>query len=570
MKKILNVGKPVIILILVCVACDAQHPTYDYSYKQLKISGLVDSVDIVGAGNLVGSEKDELIIGRDSTLYIYDIKNNTADVLFTTPYLDNIQKLQIGDADNDENNELIIATGAGYAENSSVRIHIADYNDNGWNTKEIYSLPSSRSETNYLDIVDIDDDGFNEVIASYYESKYMVETVVISNDGDQWKDKIIDETVMATSHEVAVLPNAEHAVMVVGRVYGDSSAGIGDAYIMNGSKKIELSNVFRGVRALAVGDGDNDGKNEIYVGDGWHVNYGKLARPRIAAINYSDNSFQYDLIEDVHQQQFAIMQIQVADVTGDGENEVIARGNKYFYIYQFDDEKKAWKVFADTAIATTIGVTDGGDQYEISNQFTIGDITGDGHAEIIFSSNTFSTLDVNKTNAGIYSFGSQLNYSFELGKDVRTKDVDPKSLVGEPAPKLRISKWLNGTFPGIEESEAEVILLDFWATWCGPCIEMFPHLEEMQKKYGDDGLQVLGITRVDGTQTMEEIKQFVKEENFAYPIGVSEEDFTHIDYGVVALPSTFIIDEDGIVRIYLRGLRDGDELEKEILKLLKD
>jgi thiol-disulfide isomerase/thioredoxin len=69
-------------------------------------------------------------------------------------------------------------------------------------------------------------------------------------------------------------------------------------------------------------------------------------------------------------------------------------------------------------------------------------------------------------------------------------------MVGETAPLLRVGTWLKGT-PIPQFEKGKVYLIDIWATWCGPCIGGFPHLSELQDKYGKDGLVIIGLTGPD-------------------------------------------------------------------------
>lgn len=73
--------------------------------------------------------------------------------------------------------------------------------------------------------------------------------------------------------------------------------------------------------------------------------------------------------------------------------------------------------------------------------------------------------------------------------------------IGSPAPQLDIEHWIqdgSGHFAKVSEFEADkVYLVEFWATWCGPCIASMPHIAEIQEKYADRGVQVVSITRED-------------------------------------------------------------------------
>ena len=85
------------------------------------------------------------------------------------------------------------------------------------------------------------------------------------------------------------------------------------------------------------------------------------------------------------------------------------------------------------------------------------------------------------------SFAPSIKHGYELA-----------ALIGQPAPELNVEDWANGSPLSAEEFKGKVVLLDFWAIWCGPCIATFPHLREWQEKYSEKGLVIVGMTRYYG------------------------------------------------------------------------
>ncbi|MDP3451958.1 MAG: redoxin family protein [Bacteroidales bacterium] len=527
----------------------------------LNIKGFPQGVQVVALGNLFGDTKDELILGSDSTLYICKVLKDSAVVLFSHSFDKPVLKLVTGDADNDGKNDLVLITGYTKYTDSDVKVYIVKYYDkepgvNGgnWSVSELYTKASERPQPLYLEIADIDNDSKNEIIASYYESKYMVETVMISFSSGNWSSKIFLTERMSTAFDIGKIN--ERNLFLVGRVYGDSIGDEGDAYILDGKVKTDLS-VRRGVKsAIKAGDGNNDGKNEIYVGDGWHQNYGKIARGRLAVIG---EGLTYRLIEDI-KDQTNIDQIEIYDIDGDGKNEVITSGNRYFRIYRYTgvgDSDGRWQVFKDTLFSS--------DTLLKPDQFAIGHINEDKIPDLVFAGK------LNRRDRGVRVFNlKNLVYSDKLYKEVVTKVINPDSLLNKPAPELIMNRWCNGEFPGIRKSPGKVIVLDFWATWCVPCKRMFPVLRVLQEKYREKGLLIVGVTKVDATQSIAVIEKYVKEEKFNYLMGISEETFNDLAYGVGAIPHMVLIDKKGVVRKYIVGFHDAEALEKEILKLIEE
>ena len=524
-------------------SCNNNQAGQENPFSQLEIKGLCEHPDVGAIGSITGSSHDDLIFGKDSTILIYKIVGDSAHLLFSKSFDKEIHKICIADADNDGENDLIILNGWSRYKDDEISVHLVNYRKNKWIETEIYSKQSPRPQPVFLEVIDIDEDGGNEVIVSYFESKYFVETVSISKKSGQWQSELSFIERMVTAHDIGYLDNKD-LIHVLGRVYGDSIGETGDAYILKGNERMNLK-VYRGIRsAVKIGDGDNDGDNEIFVGDGWHQNYGKMARARLAMIKVKDDEFKYSLIEDI-KGQTDIGQIEISDITNDGKNEVIVSGNLFVRIYTYTGSQ--WKAYNDTSL--------------VSGQFAIGNVIGSRHKEVL--------LVGKDRGAQILSFGS-LPFVLDLGQEVLTESVHPDSLLGRPAPELKVMQWFPEDQGILQAINRKVVLLDFWATWCGPCKKMFPSLKQLQDKYEDRGLTIIGLTRLDGRQTVESINDFVESEQFNYAIGISEEAFNDLAYGVGAIPHMVLIDKKGIVRKTFIGTREEKVVEDEIIKLLSE
>jgi thiol-disulfide isomerase/thioredoxin len=103
------------------------------------------------------------------------------------------------------------------------------------------------------------------------------------------------------------------------------------------------------------------------------------------------------------------------------------------------------------------------------------------------------------------------------------------------------------------------VVLDFWATWCGPCRSEIPGYVELQKKYGDAGLVIVGVSLDRGGPAI--VKKFIEEQKINYLVVMGDDKIAEAFGGVDAIPTTFIIDRSGTARFRKEGAMEHDEFE---------
>lgn len=139
-------------------------------------------------------------------------------------------------------------------------------------------------------------------------------------------------------------------------------------------------------------------------------------------------------------------------------------------------------------------------------------------------------------------------------------------LDGEPAPYFALAT-LDGETLTLEDLKGNVIVLNFWATWCAPCRVEIPDLIEMQAELGDEGVRFVGISLDhDGVDV---VRAYGEEAGFNYPIVMDDGEVADAYGGVYALPTTIVIDRDANVRRRISGLVTTDLL-MPILEELAD
>lgn len=139
------------------------------------------------------------------------------------------------------------------------------------------------------------------------------------------------------------------------------------------------------------------------------------------------------------------------------------------------------------------------------------------------------------------------------------------SIIGQPVPSLELTT-LGGEKFTIQDYVGQRIVLNFWASWCVPCIEEMPELQRFSDEQAENGVQVIAVTDPDNGQTLADVQRFLDEYGLTLQIGLDKDMEYHYAMGVFALPLTFLIDEAGVVRAYIIGQLTADRLEEEIVQ----
>ena len=145
--------------------------------------------------------------------------------------------------------------------------------------------------------------------------------------------------------------------------------------------------------------------------------------------------------------------------------------------------------------------------------------------------------------------------------------VEVDNMKGKTAPEFTLQS-LDGKTVHLSDFRGKAVLLNFWATWCQPCKIEMPWFADLQKRYGPEGLQIIGVAMDDASQ--EDISKFAKDLGVNYPILMGKEDVGDAYGGVQFLPATFYIGRDGKVIGKVFGLKGKGEIEDNVKKALAE
>ena len=137
---------------------------------------------------------------------------------------------------------------------------------------------------------------------------------------------------------------------------------------------------------------------------------------------------------------------------------------------------------------------------------------------------------------------------------------------GKDAPDFAL-KDLDGKQVKLSDFRGKAVLLNFWATWCGPCQVEMPWFVDFQKQYGPQGLEIIGVALDDSGK--DEIEKFAKKMGVNYTVLQGQDDVGDA-YGAVGLPTTFYIDRNGKIVDSASGLVSRSEIEDNIKRALGD
>ena len=139
--------------------------------------------------------------------------------------------------------------------------------------------------------------------------------------------------------------------------------------------------------------------------------------------------------------------------------------------------------------------------------------------------------------------------------------------IGKAAPDFELSK-LDGTKVKLSDLKGKKVILNFWATWCGPCQREMPDMQEFYSKYQND-VEILAVnyTASEGSEGKEKVRRFAEEKGVTFPILLDTDIKVTTAYKVITIPTSYFVDTKGVIQDKFIGPMTVNEMEKRVANL---
>ncbi|HML24158.1 MAG TPA: TlpA disulfide reductase family protein [Aggregatilinea sp.] len=179
---------------------------------------------------------------------------------------------------------------------------------------------------------------------------------------------------------------------------------------------------------------------------------------------------------------------------------------------------------------------------------------------------TFSGGEDNGTSTSAAVYPSPAPVTFIPPTPLPSETAVP-SLLDQPVPDFSLSMLDGETINLPEYVAGKIVFLNFWATWCEPCKQEMPELQQLQDERSADGIEVLAVTDPTSSQDEDDIRDFLDDYDLTLPVALTSELALFQTFNVLQIPITYIIDRDGIIRDYHIGPLTNSDIDAYLARV---
>ncbi|MFP4458988.1 MAG: TlpA family protein disulfide reductase [Candidatus Zixiibacteriota bacterium] len=177
----------------------------------------------------------------------------------------------------------------------------------------------------------------------------------------------------------------------------------------------------------------------------------------------------------------------------------------------------------------------------------------------------FAFLMTNKKNENVD--GSGATQTDSQSQQSRNQQQNEGDYPNHKAGGNLMVNTLDGETYDLTDFEGKIVILDFWATWCKPCVYEMPHFVELYNEYKDQDFMIIALS-VD--RSSDPVSKFIKDQNITFPVGMATPQSRERFGPISAIPTTYIIDHKNEIRVKKRGAAPKSYWETEIKKLIAE
>ncbi len=166
-------------------------------------------------------------------------------------------------------------------------------------------------------------------------------------------------------------------------------------------------------------------------------------------------------------------------------------------------------------------------------------------------------------------FAKQIGVAMVMLAMAKVSSAGVEDLVGKDAPDIELPT-LDGGKVKLSEQKGKVVVIDFWATWCPPCIKALPHLQKMaeNKEWADKGVLIWGL---NAGEAKPKVEAFMKKNNYSFSVPMDASNASLKAYGIEGIPTQLVVGKDGkvaYVAVGYSGEAGAKKLDEEVEKAL--